>query len=75
MILIGPKGTYLLVIEPMLDLLPVHVDGVVVVLGIHDEASPLPPPRGDVRPVVFVQVFTEIAWKKCSLVTFRGQEG
>lgn len=44
----------------MLDPLPVHVDAVVVVLGVHDEAPPLAPAGGDVRPVVLVQVLAEV---------------
>ena len=45
----------------MFDLLAVHVDTVVVVLGVHDESPPLPPPGGDVRAVVLVQVLPEVA--------------
>lgn len=50
-----------MIIVSVFDLLPVHVDAVVVVLGVHDESPPLAPAGGDVRPVVLVQVFTEVA--------------
>jgi hypothetical protein len=51
----------LVIIEAVLDLLPVHVYGVVVVLGVHYEPTPFAPPWRDVRPVVFVQVLPEIS--------------
>lgn len=50
-----------MIVVSVFDLLPVHVDAVVVVLGVHDEAPPLAPAGGDVRPVVLVQVLPEVA--------------
>lgn len=48
----------------MLDLLAVHVDAVVVVLGVHDEPPPLAPAGRDVRAVILVQVLAEVACAK-----------
>lgn len=58
-----------MVVEPVLDLLAVHIDAVVIVLAVHDEASPLAPPRRYVRPVVLVQVLAEVA---CNQITQPG---
>lgn len=55
-------ATHLVIIESMLDLFPVHVDGVVVVLRVHNQTTPFPPARWNVRTVVLVQVFAEITW-------------
>lgn len=53
-----------MIVISVLDLLPVHIDAVVVILGVHDEAAPFTPSRRYVRPVVLVQVFTEVAYNK-----------
>lgn len=54
----------------MLDPLAIHVDAVVIVLGVHNETSPLAPAGWYVRAVVLVQVFPEVTWqpKKLSLI-------
>lgn len=53
-----------MIVEPVLDLLAVHVDGIVVILGVHDEAAPFPPAGRNVRAVIFVQVFAEVTCNK-----------
>lgn len=52
--------TYLMIIKSMLDLLPIHVDGVIVILGIHDQSTPFSPSGRYVRPIILVQVFAKI---------------
>lgn len=57
---------YLMIVEAMLDLLAVHVDAVVVVFAVHDEATPLAPSWWYVRPVVLVQVLAEVSCEQRS---------
>lgn len=52
--------THFFIIKAVLNLLAVHVDAVIVILGVHDESSPLSPTRRNVGSVVFVEVFSEI---------------
>lgn len=46
--------SYLVVIEAMFDLLTVHIDGVVVVFGVHNESTPFSPTWRNVGSVVFI---------------------
>lgn len=50
-----------MIVEAMFDFLPVHIYGIVVVLGVHDKATPFPPSWGNIGAVVFVQVFPKVA--------------
>lgn len=61
--------SYLVVVESVFDLLAVHVDGIVVILGVHDEASPFPPTGRNVRAVILVQVFAEVACERMRIIT------
>lgn len=54
--------SHLPIIIAVSDLIAVHVDAIIVVLGVHDQPPPLPPAGGDVRAVVLVQVLAEVAW-------------
>ena len=49
------------VVVPVLDLTAVEIDRVIVKARVLDEADPLSPPRRNVRTVVFVEIFAEIA--------------
>lgn len=55
---------YLLVIEAVFDFFPVHIYGIVVVFGVHDQAAPLSPAGRNVGSVVFVQILPEVACKE-----------
>lgn len=44
----------------MLHLIPVEIDRVVVEASVLDQPHPFPPPRGNVRPIVLVQVLAEV---------------
>lgn len=50
-----------MIIIAMFDPLPVHVNAIIVILGVHDQASPFPPTGGDVRPIILVQILAEVA--------------
>jgi len=51
------------VVVSVKDPLAIHVDRVVVVARVLDQAAPLPPSGRDVGSVVFVEVLAEIACK------------
>lgn len=53
--------SYLVIVESVFNFLSVHVNRVIVVFRIHDEASPFPPTWWDVRSVILVQVFPEVS--------------
>lgn len=65
--------THLRIVEAVLDLLPVHVDAVVVVLGVHDQAAPLAPAGRNVRAVVLVQVLAKVAGAVAIVGQVRGE--
>lgn len=58
----------------VLHLIPVEIHRVVVEAGVLDQPHPFPPPRGDVRPIVFVQVLAKVSSPVPSIVEV-GSEG
>lgn len=52
----------------MLHLIPVEIDCVVVETSVLDQPNPFPPPRGNVRPIVLVQVLAEVPGPVPSIV-------
>lgn len=59
--------THLCIIETVFDSFPIHVDTVVVVLWIHNETAPFTPSRRYIRSIVFVQIFTKVAYGRSEL--------
>lgn len=57
----------------MLDLLSIHVDAVIVVLGVHDEATPLPPAGRNIRPIVLVEVLSKVPRPVAHIGQVRGK--
>lgn len=49
------------IVKAVLDLLPIQIDAVVVVLGVHDQAAPLAPTRRYIGTVVLVQILAKVA--------------
>lgn len=47
----------------MSDFLSIHVDAIIVVFGIHNEATPFTPSGRYVRSIVFIQIFAEVSFK------------
>lgn len=76
MMMLGNKSygcTHLCIIETVFDLLSVHVDAVVVVLGVHYESSPFSPPWRNVGSVVLVQVLPKITRAVAHIGQVRGK--
>lgn len=67
------QPTHLSIIEAVLNLLAVHVNTVVVILGVHDEAAPFPPAGRYVRPVVLVQILAKVAGAVADIGQVRGE--
>lgn len=44
----------------MLDLLPIHIDAVIIIFRVHNETTPFPPTWWDVRSVVLVQILAKV---------------
>lgn len=59
------------IIIAVLDLLPIHVDRVIVVFGVHNESSPFSPTRRYIRTIVFIQIFAKITSSVTSIREIR----
>lgn len=58
------SSIHLCIIETVFDLLSIHINGVVIILGILYQSSPFSPAGRYVRTIVFVQILSEISYRK-----------